>query len=76
MLLHFGEMLNAPLLSWLFDDPKGGDHILIESGLSDVGALSFGSSDSKCKEMIRNGRQRALKVLRQAKRAGRLPVAS
>lgn len=76
MLLHLGEMLNYPLLNWLFDDPQGGEHILIRSGLPDVAALSFGTSDAKCKKMIEYARQQALSALRIAKRAGRLPLAS
>lgn len=76
MLLHLGEMLNAPLLNWLFDDPKGGEHILIQSGMPDVAALSFGTSAAKCKQMIGYARQQALIALRQAKSSGKLPLAS
>lgn len=76
MLLHFGEMLNAPLLNWLFSDPPKGEHILIESGPPDVAALSFGTSEAKCKKMIAYARKQALVALRQAKRARQLPLVS
>lgn len=76
VLLHLGEMLNAPLLNWLFCDPQEGQHIVIDSGMTDVGALSFGSSEQKCKQMINHGRQQALKSLLAAKRAGKLPLVS
>lgn len=76
MLLHFGEMLNAPLLNWVFDDPKGGEHILIHSGPPDVAALSFGTSEARCKRMISDARQQALSALRLARQANRLPLVS
>lgn len=75
IFLHLAEQLNSPILNWLFDDPVG-EHILIESGMPDVGALSFSSSPEKCQQMILHGKSAAEKQLKAALKAGRLAIDS
>ena len=72
MLLHFAEQLNSPWLNWFYDDPPGREHILVESGMSDVAALSFSTSPRKCKRMVEHAEQVADRQLRLARIAGRL----
>ena len=75
MLLHFAEMANHLLLDWYFEDPDP-QHILIESGMPEVGTLSFSSSEKTCQKMVQHGERQADSKLKRLRRAGRLPLVS
>lgn len=69
---HLLEMFWSMALDWYFSDPE--DHIVIRSGLPDVGCLSFGVSSRKCRQMVHFGYYQSRRVLRESIATGAVPV--
>lgn len=73
LYFHYREMFMPIAGHRRYVDPS--KHVVIEVGLEDVAGLNYGLSLAKCREMEQDGYDRTIKMVTEARAAGRLDAA-